>query len=132
MTTRSVFVVGGTGYIGTQVVREVLRAAAPGQAVQVLTRSEASAARVRALGATPVMGNLSEPGAWCDVVRMADFVVQCAQPSPRTEDYGIRVQQEAHLLDAIDPNRAVRCVFVVSARPSPSDVARGGCGEWRA
>jgi hypothetical protein len=74
------------------------------------------------------MGNLSEPGAWCDVVRTADFVVHCAQPSRQTEDYAIRVQQEAHLLDALDANRSARCVFVygssyygTSEGPTPID-----------
>jgi nucleoside-diphosphate-sugar epimerase len=127
MAAKDVFVIGGTGYIGTQLVRELLRTASPWQTVQVLTRSEASAAKASALGAMPVMGTLSEPGAWCDVVRTADFVVHCAQPS-RTEDYAIRVQQEAHLLDALDANRSARCVFVygssyygTSEGPTPID-----------
>src|ERR1041385_3360618 len=128
MTGKTVFVAGGTGYIGTYVVRELLRAAAPWQTVQVLARSDASAEKARALGARPVMGNLSQPGAWCDAVRTADFVVHCAQPAPRTEDYGIRVQQEAHLLDAFDANRSSRSVFVygssyygTSDGPAPID-----------
>jgi nucleoside-diphosphate-sugar epimerase len=125
---KSALVVGGTGYIGTCVVRELIRLASPWQTVRILTRSEASAAKASALGAEPVMGNLSEPGAWCDVARTADFVVHCAQPSPRTEDYGIRVQQEANLLDALDANRSARCVFVygssyygASDGPTPID-----------
>ena len=85
MASRSVFVVGGTGYIGTHVVRELVRTASPWHTVQVLTRSAASAAKASALGAEPVMGDLSEPGAWCDAVRTAGFVVHCAQPAPRTE-----------------------------------------------
>jgi nucleoside-diphosphate-sugar epimerase len=112
MTANKVFVVGGTGYIGTHVVRELVRAASPWQTVQVLTRSAASSAKASALGAEPIMGNLSESGAWGDAVRAADFVVHCAQPAPRTEDYAIRIQQEAHLLEAVAANRSARSVFV--------------------
>jgi len=60
MTT---FMAGGTGFIGRAVVTDLIRS---GERAQVRTRSESSAEMVRKLGAEPVAGDLSEPGAWRD------------------------------------------------------------------
>jgi uncharacterized protein YbjT (DUF2867 family) len=48
-----VFIAGGTGTIGEAVIKELRRA---GHAVTGLARSEASDAKLRALGATPHRG----------------------------------------------------------------------------
>lgn len=55
--TKTVFVTGGSGYLGRNVLRAL---AAEGHALRALARSEASAARVSALGAVPVRGDLAD------------------------------------------------------------------------
>ena len=63
MTT--LFVTGGTGFIGSSFVRHALAA---GKELQVLTRSENSAERVRASGATPILGVMLHTGPWQEAV----------------------------------------------------------------
>src|SRR3954471_14068278 len=55
--TMTVLVTGGTGVVGSQVVRELL---ARGATVQVLTR-DAGKAKGLPANVTPVVGNLAEP-----------------------------------------------------------------------
>jgi nucleoside-diphosphate-sugar epimerase len=112
------FVCGGTGFIGQVVVREL---AAGGHRVRVLSRSEKSVAKVRALGGEPVTGDLLVPGAWQEAARDADWVVHLAQPqtfggrvtAKRAERYrDDRVKMDRHLLDGLDPKRTQRIVYV--------------------
>lgn len=53
------FVTGGSGFIGGRLIGRLL---ADGWAVRALARSETSAAKVAALGAQPVRGDLDDPG----------------------------------------------------------------------
>ena len=55
-----VFVTGGSGFIGGRLVGRLV---GEGRPVRALARSESSAAAVRALGAEPVRGDLSDPDA---------------------------------------------------------------------
>jgi nucleoside-diphosphate-sugar epimerase len=55
----SAFVTGGSGFIGGALIE---RLRADGTAVRALARSEASAAKVEALGAEAVRGDLDDPG----------------------------------------------------------------------
>lgn len=55
--SRAAFVTGGSGFIGGALVRRLV---AEGRSVRALARSEASAARVRELGAEPVLGGLGD------------------------------------------------------------------------
>jgi uncharacterized protein YbjT (DUF2867 family) len=56
---RRLLVTGGSGFLGGYVLREAARR---GHEVVALARSDPAAARVTALGARPVAGNLDEPG----------------------------------------------------------------------
>ena len=53
---KRVFVTGGSGFVGSQVVKQAVQA---GYTVTALSRTEASDAKLRALGATPVRGDLT-------------------------------------------------------------------------
>ena len=53
-----IFVTGGSGYLGRNLIRRLVR---DGHAVVALARSAASAARVEALGATAVEGDMLDP-----------------------------------------------------------------------
>ena len=87
MVERTLFVTGGSGFIGSEFVRQAVRA---GQRVQVLTRSDRSAERIRDLGAVPVAGDLLQPGPWQRTAAEAEAVVHLAQP----ETYGGRVTRK--------------------------------------
>lgn len=69
------FVTGGSGFIGQALVRRLV---GEGHSVRVLVRSEASAAKVSALGAEPLAGELTDPGTWQDGVRGSDVVFHLA------------------------------------------------------
>jgi nucleoside-diphosphate-sugar epimerase len=55
MSTKSLFITGGSGYIGSTVIKEAL---AQGYTVTALSRRESSDDHLRFLGATPVRGDL--------------------------------------------------------------------------
>src|SRR5262245_44656794 len=109
MMAYTIFVTGGSGFIGSAFVRRAVEA---GHHVQVLTRSEKSAERVRASGAEPVIGDLNTSGPWQEAVAKAQIVVHLAQP----ETYGEKVtakraerfreqrlKMDANLLDCLRP-----------------------------
>ena len=85
--TNTIFVTGGSGFIGTEFVKAALAA---GHQVQVLTRSQKSAERIKASGALPVLGNILEPGDWQQVAAKSQVVFHLAQP----ETYGAKVTIE--------------------------------------
>src|SRR5271165_6525780 len=59
-----IFVIGGTGYIGSAVVQQLVRA---GHAVTGLVRSPAGQTQLSALGARPVLGDMKEPSSYAAV-----------------------------------------------------------------
>jgi nucleoside-diphosphate-sugar epimerase len=71
-----IFVTGGSGYVGSAVVDELVRA---GHAVTGLARSPAAAERLEELGARPVEGELGHPHAWAPAAAGSDAVVHLAQ-----------------------------------------------------
>jgi hypothetical protein len=56
-----VFVLGGTGSIGSPIVRELVKR---GHEVWALARSDVSAAKLAGFGAIPVAGDIASPARW--------------------------------------------------------------------
>jgi nucleoside-diphosphate-sugar epimerase len=70
-----ILVLGGTGSIGSAVVRELI---GRGHEVHGLTRSEASATKLAGLGATPLRGDIGSPEAWTGRLPQLDAVIHAA------------------------------------------------------
>jgi uncharacterized protein (TIGR01777 family) len=70
-----VFVTGGTGLIGTRLVRQLLKR---GDQTVVLTRRPDAAAKLFGPGCTVVHGDPTQAGAWMDAVAGCDAVVNLA------------------------------------------------------
>lgn len=70
-----VFITGGTGYIGSAVVQELLSA---GHEVTVLTRSPDRVERLERLGVEPLVGRLQEPEAYASAAAEHDAILHCA------------------------------------------------------
>lgn len=88
-----IFLTGGTGYIGSAVLDAFVRA---GHQVDALVRNSEKAERVQARGATPVLGDASNPATYADAAAAADGVVLTAfEYSPR----GVKV--DADTIDAV-------------------------------
>jgi nucleoside-diphosphate-sugar epimerase len=82
------FVTGGSGFIGQVLVR---RLRSEGHSVRALVRSEESAAKVSALGAEPVRGELTDPATWRDAVTGSEVVFHLAAETDISAD---RARQE--------------------------------------
>jgi nucleoside-diphosphate-sugar epimerase len=91
------FVTGGSGFIGQALVRRLL---AEGHSVRVLVRSEESAAKVSALGAEPVRGELPDPATWRDGVTGSDVMFHLAAETDVT------ASRERHDLVTVRGTRA--------------------------
>ena len=70
-----ILVLGGTGRIGSAVVRALL---ACGHDVVGLARSEASAAKLRQAGATVIGGDIAAPEAWIETLPHLDAAIHMA------------------------------------------------------
>lgn len=77
MAVGHVFILGGTGFVGAETVREAVQ---QGVSVTALARSEEAAERLRALGAVAVRGDAADPAGWIDAARGADVLVDLVQP----------------------------------------------------
>ena len=137
----TVFVTGAAGFIGSELVRVLV---ARGSRVFGLVRSQESAERVRAAGATPVVGDLLEPGPWQDAAA-ADWVFH-VPPHPwhgarvtRERAMAIadaRVTMDGHLLDAVSESTErivyvadTSCYGATGPRPITEDAPRRP-SEW--
>lgn len=107
-----VFLLGGTGFIGRHILQRLIES---GHQVIGLARSEASAERLKAAGATLLMGDLRTPGQWAGKLPPVDAVIHAAA------DFGDDMGEvETALLDALLP--------VLGAMPKrPRFVYTGGC-----
>ena len=108
-----IFVTGATGYIGGIVTGQAL---AEGHAVCGLSRSEAGDAKLRALGATPVRGDLTS----LDILRQqsaqADAVLHLAYIFDWAMDYEEILRLDAAAVDALGaPLRGTGKPFVITS-----------------
>lgn len=78
-----IFITGGTGYVGSVLVEHLVAA---GHEVSGLARSDASAARLAAAGATPVRGSLSDTAVLEASAAAADAVVHAAVDYAMTDE----------------------------------------------
>lgn len=74
----NIFLTGATGYLGSAIAAELVRAR---HDVTALVRSPTSAARVQSYGITPHRGDLREPDSYRDAARNADAIVHAAVES---------------------------------------------------
>jgi nucleoside-diphosphate-sugar epimerase len=95
-----VFVLGASGTVGAGVVEALVRG---GHRVRGLARSGRAMARIAALGAEPVAGDLRAPADWLDAAAAVEAVVHCAA----TFDAEMAAVDRA-LLDALLPRLARR------------------------
>ena len=116
--SRTIFLAGGSGFIGAEVCRACVAA---GDVVLALCRSQSSARKMETLGAVPVEGDLLEKGTWQEHARDAECVAHLAQPTffggrittKRAEAYREgRARMDANLLGALDPLKIKRVVYV--------------------
>jgi nucleoside-diphosphate-sugar epimerase len=107
-----VFVLGGTGSIGTAIVRELVRC---GHDVHGLARSETSAKKLAGLGAAPVSGDIASPGQWIGTLPRIDAIVHAACDFSSAMD-----EIDRRLLDALLP--------ALAAQPKKTRfIYTGGC-----
>ncbi|MCJ1369357.1 hypothetical protein MMC20_000568 [Loxospora ochrophaea] len=108
-----IFITGATGYIGRVVVEKAL---SDGHTVRGLSRNSDGDARLKALGATPVRGELTS----LDVLRQesaqADMVLQLAY----IHDFGMNYEEllriDAAAVDALaEPLRGTDTPFVITS-----------------
>jgi nucleoside-diphosphate-sugar epimerase len=90
-----VFLTGGTGLVGSAVLRALL---ADGHEVHALARSDRSAQALEGAGATVVRGDLDDPAVLADAARSADAFVHTAAGSD-----GKDAERDGALLDAVLP-----------------------------
>ena len=116
-----IFLTGGTGYIGSAVLDAFVKA---GHHVDALVRNSEKAAQVQARGATPVLGDASQPASYADAAAAAAAVVLAAlDESPR----GVEI--DALTIDTVlaTPGRPGRVliytsgIWVLGAAPQSVD-----------
>jgi nucleoside-diphosphate-sugar epimerase len=72
---KTAFVTGGTGFIGSRLIALLV---ARGVEVRVLARSQAGMEKIKALGAAPVQGDVTDPGSTKEAMRGCDVVFHVA------------------------------------------------------
>jgi nucleoside-diphosphate-sugar epimerase len=97
-----VFVLGGTGSIGSPMVRKLIER---GHQVWALARSENSAAKLTEIGATAVAGDIASPEGWVPRLPLLDAVIHAI---------------DARLLDTLLPALAAQ-------QRRPRFIYTGGC-----
>lgn len=132
----TIFVLGGTGFIGKEVVAEALR---EGFDVTGLARSAQAEATLRELGADPVRASVGDPSAWAERARGAEVLIDLVQPKfpKRLSGAAVRRLSEqrqqvtAHALDALESLPAAErpLLFSVSGVDDLEPDAEGRIGD---
>ena len=108
-----ILVTGGTGFVGTAVVR-ALRV--EGRPVRALVRDEAAAERLRALGCETVVGDMTDPASLRRAVQGVDTVVHLvAILAGKPEEFERVMSQGTRDLVAIAQEEGVRRFILMSA-----------------
>jgi nucleoside-diphosphate-sugar epimerase len=106
-----IFVTGGTGTIGAAMVEQLVR---DGHEVMALARSTQAAARLRALGAFPVAGDIRRPEDWLHDLPRLDAIVHAAT------DF-------AHDMGEVDSRLLDRLLAAAAEMGRPRFLYTGGC-----
>ncbi|PHH50491.1 Uncharacterized protein C2A9.02 [Ceratocystis fimbriata CBS 114723] len=107
MSTKNAFITGGSGYIGSEVVKKAI---AHGWTVRGLSRSESSDAKLAALGATPVRGELTSLDVLASEATKADYFISMA--------YDLDLDKPSiDMKDASNTDRAVIDAVIGAMRP---------------
>ena len=75
--SRTLFLLGGTGFIGSEVVSQ---AGSQGWGVRALARSAESERRLTSAGAEPIRAEAEDGRRWADAARGADALIDLVQP----------------------------------------------------
>jgi nucleoside-diphosphate-sugar epimerase len=94
-----IFVTGGSGYIGSAVVRAAVKA---GHEVGALFHSADKEPLVRALGAVPIKGNLKDPETYQHFAAESKAVIHCALESPETDAHAAEILTSALVAEGED------------------------------
>lgn len=117
--TKSMLVLGATGFIGQQVVREAVNA---GWHVSAIARSAEGAAKLSANGASPVLGKIEDTSSWSAALSEVQVVIDLVQPKlpPKLTLAAIqtvaeqRLQITQRVLDALAALPASRRPLLIS------------------
>jgi 2-alkyl-3-oxoalkanoate reductase len=74
---RTLFILGGTGFVGHETIIQALKA---GWQMKALVRSEEGAKKMRQMEAQPVMGDIYQPQAWIAETQGATALIDLTQP----------------------------------------------------
>src|SRR5512138_3633558 len=84
---KTVFVTGGTGFIGSRLIALLRKR---GVEVRALARSQAGLEKVKALGAVPVPGDVTDPQSMKEALRGCDVVFHVAS----MYEFGLRYKAQ--------------------------------------
>ncbi len=114
-----ILVVGATGMLGGEITRGLLRRE---EDVRVLVRSDEAARELAAAGASPVLGDLSDPGslrqACAGVATVITTANSAMRAAPDTVD-SVDREGNAHLVTAAEEAGVTRFVFVSALGAQP-------------
>ena len=113
---RTILITGATGQVSSALLAELGRRPA-NVTVRALVRGEAQAAKVRAAGAEPVLGDLDEPESLPSAFEGVTDVWQLAPPGPRAPEYSMNILWAARQAGT---KRVVRMSAIGAAHDAPT------------